>query len=180
MKTRSICHRVRHLSTFRHRVLTHQWPRTSNNSSRIRYIKTTRTRSNANSLQLAIPIHTSSMLVLPQQVHRQSCKIRHTTHKILPVDRLPRRNESRRSLHHHFLRRPPNSRLWRKVLRRPTTSHVLALLKITIAWLHPPNNRIPRASVRGFLRHQVLHLHPLHLCQRNICRIQCRIQCKPK
>lgn len=173
MKTRSIYHRVRHLSTFRHRVLTPPWPRISN-SLRTRYIKTTRTRSNVSTPRSAIPIHTSSMLALPQQVHHQLCKTRPTTRKILPVDRHPRRNESQPSLPHHFLQRPLNSRSWRKVLHRPTMFPVLALLKTTIAWLHPPSSRIPRTSARDFPRHRVLHPRPLRLYQPSICKIQCR------
>lgn len=177
MKTLSLCHHVRHLSTFRHRVLTHQWPRTSN-SSRTRYTKTTRTRNNANTPQSDILIPTFSMLALPQQAHRQLCKTKRTTHKTLLVGRPPRQNESRHSLHHHFPRRLPNSRSWRKVLHRPIMFRVLAHPKTTIAWLHPLSSRIRRTSARGFLRHRVPHLRPLHLCQLNICKTQCKTQPK--
>lgn len=177
MRILSIYHRVRRLSTFRHRVLRHLWLRT--NSSRTSSTKTTKTRSNANTRLSAILTHTFSMLALLQQAHHQSCKIRPTTHRILPVDRHLRRNESQRNLHHHFPQHPLSSHSC-KVLHHLTMFHASALPKTPTACPYHLSSRTPRPSVKASHHPRVLHLHPLRLQQLSICKIKCKIKCKLK
>lgn len=173
MKSPSTYPRVKLRATSRLRVLTHPWLKIS--SSRTRYIKAIRTRSNASTHQLVTLTHISSMLAQLQQVHRQSCKIRRSINKMLPVDKPPHQNGLQPSLPPPFLRRHPSSRSWRKALHHPTMFHASALLKTITAWPYPLNSRIHRALAKGSLHLQVLHLHLLRLFLLNICKIQCKL-----